>query len=121
MRIVAPIPKNPASKAKFAKKKERKNNCTAILHPLSAKVIKSDTTSFQYFSPRIPKSKKFGHWTSRSGGKKMFKRSGQMKKSVKKNFFGRDNFTPFSCKSYKYETNSFHSIPFPKDSENLEI
>ena len=32
MRIVAPIPKNPASKAKFAKK--QKKNCVAILHPL---------------------------------------------------------------------------------------
>ena len=38
MRIVAPIPKNPDSKAKFAKKQTF--FCTAILHPLKAKVFK---------------------------------------------------------------------------------
>ena len=41
----------------------------------------------------------FGHWTSGSGGQKMFKWSEQEKKSVKKknekkNYFCRGNFTP---------------------------
>ena len=33
-----------------------KNNffCAAILHPLLLKVVKSETTSFHYFTPRIP-------------------------------------------------------------------
>ena len=52
MRIVAPIPKNPASKAKFAEKLTFFR--TAILHPLRAKVLQSETTSLHYFSPRIP-------------------------------------------------------------------
>jgi hypothetical protein len=41
--------------------------CAAILHPLLAKMFKSETTFFQYFSPRIPKIQKvrtldFGKW-----------------------------------------------------------
>ena len=52
MRIEAPIPKNPASKAKFA-----------ITFPQGFK-----------------KSKKLGQWTSGSMRKKAFKRSEQMKK-----------------------------------------
>ena len=52
--------------------------CAAISHPLLAKIIKSETTFFQYFSPKIPKSKKFGHWNSGSGGKNMFKRNEQI-------------------------------------------
>ena len=33
------------------------------------KCFKSETTSFHYFSLRIPKSKKVGQWTSGMGGK----------------------------------------------------
>ena len=41
--------------------------CAAILHPLLAKMFKSETTFFQYFSPKIPKIQKvwtldFGKW-----------------------------------------------------------
>ena len=41
--------------------------CAAILHPLWAKMFKSETTSFQYFSPKILKIQKvwtldFGKW-----------------------------------------------------------
>ena len=41
--------------------------CAAILHLLLAKMFKSRTTLFQYFSPRIPKIQKvwildFGKW-----------------------------------------------------------
>ena len=44
------------------------------------------------FPQGFRKSKKLGHWTFRSGGKKRFKVSGQMKKSVKKNFFSPRQF-----------------------------
>ena len=70
--------KIPANKAKFAKKETyclRGNYITFM--------SKSDTTSFHYFSPRIQKSKILGHWTLGSWGKKLFKRSEPMKKSVK--------------------------------------
>ena len=50
MRIVAPIPKNPASKAKFAKKQTLIS--AEILHPLWTNVFKSQITTFYYFSPR---------------------------------------------------------------------
>ena len=58
------------------KKIRKKLFCNAeVLHPLWAKVFKCETTYFQYFSQRIQKSKKFGHWTLGSGGKKTVKRS----------------------------------------------
>ena len=53
MRIVAPIRKNPDSRAKFAQKQTF--FCAAILDPLLAKVLKSETTSFHYFSPKNSK------------------------------------------------------------------
>ena len=59
--------KNLLSKAKFSPKLFF---CAAILHPLLVKVYKSETTTFHYFSPRIPNLKKFGHLISGSGGKK---------------------------------------------------
>ena len=40
------------SKAKFAQKQNL--FCAAILYTLLVKVFKSETTSFHYFSPRIP-------------------------------------------------------------------
>ena len=46
----------------------------AISDHFCAQKLKSETTSYNYFSPRIPKLKKFGHWTSGSGGEKTFKR-----------------------------------------------
>ena len=117
MRIVAPIPEDPASSAKFDQKQT--HCCLAILYLLWAKVFKSKTTSFNYFSSKIPKiyKKKLGHWTLGNGGKKMFKQSEQMKKSVKKNFCCGD-FTPFmgnSCQIWDH----FFQLLFPKDSENL--
>ena len=64
------------------------------------------------------KSKKFGHWTSGNGGEKTFKRSEQMKKSVK-NFLCRGDFTPIMSKSFQI-WDHFFSLLFPKDSENLK-
>ena len=52
------------SKAHFAKK----NNffCTANLHALLVKVLKCETTSFHYSSPRVPNPfKKIGYPTSK--------------------------------------------------------
>ena len=40
------------TKAKSAKKK--KKNCAAILDHFQTKMFKYETTSFHYFSPRIP-------------------------------------------------------------------
>ena len=58
MRIIAPMPK---------KNLLVRQNCAAILQPLWAKNFKSETTSLNYFSPRIPTIKKvwtfdFGKW-----------------------------------------------------------
>ena len=47
------------------KKIREKNFAAAILHPLWAKVLKSETPSFHYF---LLKSNIFGHWTFGSGG-----------------------------------------------------
>ena len=69
MWIVAPIPKIPAIKAKFSEKKRKKN------------AQRSDTLYEQKFGNLRPipsitfpkglkKSKKFGYWSSGSGGKK---------------------------------------------------
>ena len=50
------------NKEKFAKKTTTKKLfLRGILHPFWAKVFKSETTSFHYFSSRIRKSKQFGH------------------------------------------------------------
>ena len=66
------------------------------------------------------KSKKFWHWTLGNGDKKTFKRSEQMKKkSIKKNFFQRSDFTPFMSKSFQI-WDHFFPLLFPKDSENLK-
>ena len=60
MQIVAPISKNPASKAKFAKKQQL--FFAQQFYTLYEKKIKSETASFNYFSPRTPKiKKKVGH------------------------------------------------------------
>ena len=59
-------------------------------------------------------SNNFQQYWSRSylsgcGGKKMFKRSEQIKKKYhKKPFFYRGNFTPFMSKIFKAKTTSFH-------------
>ena len=76
----------------------------AIWHPLWAKVFKSETITFP---KRFWKSKNFGHWTSGSGGKKTFKRSEQMKKSVK-TFFFVPILHPLWAKVFKSKTTSFH-------------
>ena len=89
----------------------------AILHPLWAKVFKSETITFPQ---RFRNSKNFGHWTSGSGGKKTFKRSEQMKNICKILFFCCcGNFTPFISKSFQIGDH-FFSIIFPKDSEKSE-
>ena len=55
-------------------------------------------------------SKKFGHWTSGSGGKKTVKRSEQMKKkkSVKKTVSAVAILHHFWAKKFRSETSSFH-------------
>ena len=79
MRIVAPIPKNPASKAKFAKKKTFFARRSYTLYKQKFSYLRP--LLFVTFPQGFRKSKKFGHWTSGSGGKKTFKRSEQMKKN----------------------------------------
>ena len=66
------------------------------------------------------KSKKFGHWTLRSGDRKTFKWSEQMNKNLKKKKKKkiRGYFTPFMSKSFKI-WDHFFPLLFPKDSKNL--
>ena len=71
------------------------------------------------FPKKFRKSKKFGHWTSGSKGKKTFKRSEQMKKSVK-NFFCTGNYRPFLSKNVQI-WDHFFPLLLPKDSESLKI
>ena len=92
----------------------------AIVHYLWAKVFKSETTFAITFPQGFRKSKKFGHWTLRSGGKKTFKRSKKIKKNYLKNFFCRNNFTPFMSKSFQI-WDHFLPLLFPKDSNKLKI
>ena len=80
MQIVAPIPKNPASKAKFVK------NLTffarqffTLYEPKNSNVRSLLSNSFPQ---GVGKSKKFGHWTLESGGKKTFKWSEQRRKNL---------------------------------------
>ena len=61
-------------------------------------MFECETTSFHCFSPRIEKTKKFGHWTSGSGGKKTFQRSKQMKKICKKLLSPRRFYTLYEQK-----------------------
>ena len=70
----------------------------AILHPLWKKVFKSETTSFYYFSPRIPKIQKVWTLDFRKWGKKKFKRSEQIKKICKKLFSPRQFYTLYEQK-----------------------
>ena len=72
------------------------------------------------FPQGFRKSKKFGHWTLGSGGKKTFKWSEQMEKISKKNFIRRGNFTPFFCKNVQI-LDPFFPLLFPKESESLKI
>ena len=108
MRIVEPIPKNPASKAKFAKNK-------LFLHCEFTPFIRR---SFQIWDPFFP-SLFSKDWTLESGGKKTFKRSEQMKKICKKNLFRSGNFTPFMSNSFQIGDH-FFSLLFPKYSEDLK-
>ena len=64
------------------------------------------------------KSKKFGHWTLGSGGKKTFKRNEQMKKICKKLFLPWQFYTLYEQKFQIW--NHFFPSLFPKDSKNLK-
>ena len=46
------------------------------------------------FPQRVRKSKKFGYWTSGSGGKKTFKQIEQMRKKCVKTFFAAEILHP---------------------------
>ena len=93
---------------------------TAILHPLWAKVFISDTPFTITFPHESRKhKKKCRHWTSRSWGKNMFKRSEQVKKICKKNFCCHGNFTPFMSKNFQI-WDHFFPLLFPKGSKNLK-
>ena len=70
------------------------------------------------FPQEFQKYKKFGNWTLWNGGKKTFKQSEQIKKSVK-NFFSQVNLTPFISKSCQI-WDHFFSLLFPKDSINIK-
>ena len=117
MRIVAPISKNPASKAKFVK------NLTffyaAILHPLWAKVFKSETTTLS-FPQGFRKSKKLGHWTLGNGAIRRLKEVNKGEKKVCKKLFRRGNFRPFLSKNV-HIWHHFFPLIFPKDSKSLQI
>ena len=81
--------KHPASKAKCARRlytlyEQKFSNLRHLL---------SNT-----FPQGFRKSKKFGHWTFRSGGKKRFKRSEQMNKSVNKLFSPQQFYTLYEPK-----------------------
>ena len=52
------------------------------------------------FPQEFQKYKKLGHWTLESWGKKMFKKSEKMIKSMK-NLFCRGDFTPYLSKSFQ--------------------
>ena len=116
LRIVAPIPKNPANKAKFAKKKTLflRSNFT----PFRSKSIQCETTSFHYFSQGFRICKKCVHWTLGRGDKKTFKRREQTLK-ISKTLFWSGNLTPFISKSFQI-WDHFFKLPFHKDSEYLK-
>ena len=105
LRIVAPIPKNPANKAKFAKKKTLflRSNFT----PFRSKSIQCETTSFHYFSQGFRICKKCVHWTLGRGDKKTFKRREQTKKSLK-HFFEAAIWHSLLAKVFKSETTSLN-------------
>ena len=80
---------------------------------LSASVERVGVSCMRDFPQGFRKSKKFGHWTAGSGGKKTFKRSEQMKKIRKKLFSPRRFYT-------LYEQKFSNPLLFPKESENLK-
>ena len=81
----------------------------ANLHPFEQKFYNLRPLLTITFPQGFRISIKFGHWTSGSGGKKTFKRSEQMKKSVKKTFFAAAILHPFKgAKALQSETSSFH-------------
>ena len=99
------IKKNPASNANLLKNKLfLRGNFTTF-------IIKSETTSFHYFSPRILEI--YTVWTldfgKGRGGRRL---NGVNKREEEKNvkfFFRRGNFTPFlRAKVFKSLTTSFH-------------
>ena len=77
MRIVAPIPKkNPASEAKFVGYKTFFAQLFYTLYEL--KYLNPRPLLSNSFPQGFRKSKKFGHWTLRSGGLKTLKWSEQI-------------------------------------------
>ena len=100
-------------KPKKTEKSEEKKTffCVAILGNFQTKMFISETTSFHYFSPRIPISKNIGHPTSGSGGTKTVKKDQKPKKTEKseeKNFFCAAILDNFLTKMFISETKSFH-------------
>ena len=76
------------------------------------------------FPHEFQKSKKFGHWTSGSGGKKIVKLSEKhqyQKTSTQKqtNFFLRGHFTPFISKNVQVR-HHFFPLLFLNNSESLK-
>ena len=61
MRIVAPIKTNPASRVKFA---EKRNLFSAVIYPLYDKKLSNLRPLLTITFPQgFKKSKRFGHWT----------------------------------------------------------
>ena len=79
-------------------------------------MIKSETTSFYYFSPRIPNIKEslhIGLW--KIGAKRPLNRVNKWRKNASKTFFCHGNFTPFLSK-----WDHFFPLLFPMDSKYLK-
>ena len=90
--------KNPASKAKFAEKKRRKKISRQFYTLYEQKFSNRRPLLSITFPQGFRKSKKFGHWTLGSVGKKTFKRSEQIKKICKKLILPRQFYTLYEKK-----------------------
>ena len=113
MRIVAPVQKNPTGEAKMAKRKKINKLKNARQFFTIYEHNNSNQKPFlSITSPhRFQKSKKFGHWTLGSSGKKTLKRSEQRKNSLK-NFFWRRFYT--LCEQKFSNLRPLPSITFPQ-------
>ena len=88
-------------KPKKTKKSEEKTFfCAAILDNFQTKMFISETTSFHYFSPRIPN---IGYPTSGSGGKKTVKKDRKPKKIKKSEKSGDKKL--FLCRDFRQFSN----------------
>ena len=118
MRIVAPIPNKSCSQGKICQK--QKKNARQFYTLFKQKFLNVRPLLSIIFPQGFRKYKKFGHWTSGSGGKKTFKLSEEMKEKIciKKKFRCGD-FTPFMSKSFQIWDHFFPLLSL-KMSESLK-